>query len=676
MRRPSLPLFTALCLPLCTLCAFAAEEANLTYNGDFELEGPESPPAGWTMWGAQQYKIPANYTRDADNPHSGKACFRIHHPAGTGGYIVSSPDRAIRPEMGMMYTVTFWARAQEPGASAVSITAYGSIAPYVDAPSPGRWGIQVGTEWTRYSFTIHEGWDFFSDRSRYLLLTFSAADKPGDERTLWIDDVSVTAQKSPREGRMIDETQLAYPSLRHRLQPGESLRFTVDTEKRIGPAVAKAGGISFHRVAGWTGQPYNKQGDYTLDPAIEQAILDLRLPMTRFYAVGDEPFGTEASIDKAVELLGKVGIPQQSTVLELETQGATTSIPAADWGNAVRYSVGRGYGFRYWEVSNEPYITRADSAFQTPDEYAAHVREVSQAVRAEQPTAQVGIAINRGSSPWGNYILRAAAGAYGFVVAHHYAVRDIHKRKFEVAVLTENYKVLDRCLQLNALCAAYNPGREVYQLDTEWGMHSGGPNGERADYVDRNANVFGTLHRAVRLIYYAREGMLRGASSWQMLNRVEAQGFGILAQQKPEQRFMLYWLYYYFNRHVGQWALEMEGTAPYYAPAEGDDPYTRTGEFAGPLTPVLATASDDGKTVYLMIANGSWDRAVPCETTLAGLKPTAAEGVLLSSSDPDGKPLLEKKEDFVSPFVVEVNGQTLTCKLPPHAVVFVTVRGE
>ena len=269
-------------------------------------------------------------------------------------------------------------------------------------------------------FPLPEGLGFFPCRSRYLLLPLRAADKPGDERTLWIDDVSVTAQKSPREGRMIDETQLAYPSLRHRLQPGESLRFTVDTEKRIGPAVAKAGGISFHRVAGWTGQPYNKQGDYTLDPAIEQAILDLRLPMTRFYAVGDEPFGTEASIDKAVELLGKVGIPQQSTVLELETQGATTSIPAADWGNAVRYSVGRGYGFRYWEVSNEPYITRADSAFQTPDEYAAHVREVSQAVRAEQPTAQVGIAINRGSSPWGNYILRAAAGAYGFVVAHHW----------------------------------------------------------------------------------------------------------------------------------------------------------------------------------------------------------------------------------------------------------------
>ncbi len=102
-------------------------------------------------------------------------------------------------------------------------------------------------------------------------------------------------------------------------------------------------------------------------------------------------------------------------------------------------------------------------------------------------------------------------------------------------------------------------------------MISGGPDGEAADYVDRNGNIFGVLHRAVRLIYYAREGMLRGASSWQMLNRVGAQGFGILFQQEPDKRAMLYWLYYYFNRHVGAQALDPQGTAPYYTPAEGDD---------------------------------------------------------------------------------------------------------
>ena len=59
------------------------------------------------------------------------------------------------------------------------------------------------------------------------------------------------------------------------------------------------------------------------------------------------------------------------------------------------------------------------------------------------------------------------------------------------------------------------------------------PDGKEADYEDRNANIIGTLHRAVRLIYYAREDILRGASGWQMLSRIDAPGFGILSPEAP-----------------------------------------------------------------------------------------------------------------------------------------------
>ena len=48
-------------------------------------------------------------------------------------------------------------------------------------------------------------------------------------------------------------------------------------------------------------------------------------------------------------------------------------------------------------------------------------------------------------------------------------------------------------------------------------MISNGPNGEDADFVMRNGNVVGLVHRAVRMIYYTREGMLKGASSWETL---------------------------------------------------------------------------------------------------------------------------------------------------------------
>jgi hypothetical protein len=70
---------------------------NLIHNGDFEIVSSDCPPSGWTMWGAQKYKIPANYTRDETAAHGGKASFRIYHPTNTSGYVVSAPERAIRP---------------------------------------------------------------------------------------------------------------------------------------------------------------------------------------------------------------------------------------------------------------------------------------------------------------------------------------------------------------------------------------------------------------------------------------------------------------------------------------------------------------------------------------------------------------------------------------------------
>ena len=80
-------------LLLTLLYAAAANAAlaagdNLVFHDDFEAASTQSPPPGWAMWGAAPYKVPANYTRDTTNPHSGRACFRIHHPANTGGYVV------------------------------------------------------------------------------------------------------------------------------------------------------------------------------------------------------------------------------------------------------------------------------------------------------------------------------------------------------------------------------------------------------------------------------------------------------------------------------------------------------------------------------------------------------------------------------------------------------------
>jgi hypothetical protein len=245
----------------------------------------------------------------------------------------------------------------------------------------------------------------------------------------------------------------------------------------------------------------------------------------------------------------------------------------------------------------------------------------------------------------------------------------VRELPFEEIALTENYRMLDCALRTQALIRAYNHGRDVYQYDTEWGMICNAPNGEDADFEGRNANIIGTLHRAVRLIYYAREDILRGASGWQMLSRLDAPGFGILSQEAPDKRFMLYWLYYYFNRHLGEWTLATDGVAPYYQPRQEAD----RAQFGGPLTPALATLSKDERVIYLVIANGSWTRTVPCRVRTLNFAVGRATGVLLTNDHLDGAPLLDRKDDEVMSFPVDQESSDVAFPLPAHAVVFLTL---
>jgi alpha-L-arabinofuranosidase len=176
------------------------------------------------------------------------------------------------------------------------------------------------------------------------------------------------------------------------------------------------------------------------------------------------------------------------------------------------------------------------------------------------------------------------------------------------------------------------------------------------------------MHRAVRLIHYLREDLLRGASSWEMFTYQRAPGFGLLSQDAPQRRSMNYWLYYYFNRHAGRWVLALDGTAPYHDGSAGGRTYR------GPLTPVVATLSQDEQQLYLILANGSWEKTVPVRVTLQGFAPRSGTGVVLCHSDPDGDPFLARREDLVRELSLAIQGQELTTVLQPHAVAFVTIQ--
>ena len=94
----------------------------------------------------------------------------------------------------------------------------------------------------------------------------------------------------------------------------------------------------------------------------------MRLPMTRFYALGDEPFGLEAALDKAAEFCRKIGVPQAATPLEFETRGPAKRLSPEIWVRGVRHSLAQGYAFRHWEITNEPYVGRPGRAFSSADD--------------------------------------------------------------------------------------------------------------------------------------------------------------------------------------------------------------------------------------------------------------------------------------------------------------------
>lgn len=640
---------------------------NLLRNGDFEWPSSTSPPPGWSMWGAQQDKRPEHFRLDPDAPHAGKAALRLHQPAGSRAYLVSAPESAITPKEGRTYRLSFWARSDRAGEAAAGWTAYRNIKPFVDAPSPGSYAIHVGPEWKSFRFELHEGWDFFADDCRHLMVTFKAGAEPKHSRTLWLDDVTVTEEPSTRAGRLVNPASLRYTALNHRLKPGDSLRVVVDAGKRLHKAPREVGGVSFHRVAGWAGLPFDRQGRYVLPAELEETIRQMRLPMTRFYALGDEPFGLEAAIDKAAEFCRRIGVPQSTVPLEFEIQGATRKLSAEGWARGVRHSLARGYEFRHWEITNEPYVGHAGRAFPTAESYLEHFLAVSRAIREAHPQGRIGLSIYHRSPAWGNYLLKRAAGRYDFVVPHYYSFTNVQRASFEDVVLGGNYRILDEILETAALIAHYNPDGDVTQYDTEWGMHSPGPAGERADLVRRNGNICGMMHRAVRLIHYLREGMLRGASSWEMFTYRRAPGFGFLVKDAPDRRSMTYWLYHQFNRHAGDWVLPIEGTSPYYRGLADGRPAS------GPMTPVVATLSDDGKRMFLILANGSWETPAPCQIQLQRFGVSGVEAVLLSSDDPDADPQLSSCEEIFRELPISREGERLRATLPPHSVAFITL---
>jgi hypothetical protein len=528
-------------------------------------------------------------------------------------------------------------------------------------------------------------------KATWMVLAATVVDGPDPVTpTLWAEGRLMDPAEVARLGLVQPET-LDAPEVPARLVPGPALALTVDVATTLRATPRAVAGIAFHRVVGYGlggfPAPYSTAFPFplTVSPEQQRRIRALKVPMTRFYGVGDEPFPVEEAIDRIAALLDRLDIPQQGCVLELEEQGANEALRPAVWARAVRHVQSRGYGFHRWEIGNEVYTGGlwkvGGRAFPTPEHYIAHAKAVVAAVRAEQPGALIGVSFFDASARWGNQVLKGLAGHYDFAVAHWYQF-PCHERDFEATVIDENHWTLDRMQVVNELLRRYNPGRSVHQYDTEWGLHARGgkdyrgggiPPGAEVGAYRPNASIVGVVQRAVRLIYLLREGMLDGAGLWCMFGRSDQPALTVMpvGADAGERTTMVYWLYRHLAEAMEDRVVGLTGEAPFRT--MGKALRGRTGQQV-PLTPAVAMADAAGTRVSLMIANGSWTAAYPARVALRGLVPTAVEAVVLSHGDPDADPIIAGPEVLVSPLPVAVEGGELRFTLPPHAVVFIRAR--
>ncbi len=482
-----------------------------------------------------------------------------------------------------------------------------------------------------------------------------------------------------------------------RLSQGDRLDFSVDTAKVLANTEKRIGGISFCFLKGWaTGKgPYDKQGGYVLSPKMENAIRELKLPMTRFHEITwgfDKEINKFAALDRLASLLDTLKIPQETTPLSLNDYDSRRTthplITPKEWVDLVAYSKRKGYRFKYWEIVNEPWIGSVygskTAMFRAPGDYVAYLTNVSAAIHAADPAALVGADIITpwaggyppkapflGGLPddsWGTNVLGKAAGYYEWVAGHFYSYARPNQPLDEY-FFRNNFETMNNVQRLNNALHKLNPAHPAYQYDTEWATAEGNMPPRVA------GNMVGVLHHAIRLIYYTRESLMKGASAWQMLSTSAEKdmNFAILNMQDDSVTSMRYWLYYYFNRHMGDWVLDIKGTAPQQSMRTGKDktiPVVKT--------PPLVTVNSNKTEMYLMVANGDWKNDCPCNMTVTGMNITSISAVVLNNGDANASPWIHQQSEFVSPQAMTLAttaGQSkISFTLPAHSVVFATCK--
>jgi alpha-N-arabinofuranosidase len=314
--------------------------------------------------------------------------------------------------------------------------------------------------------------------------------------------------------------------------------------------------------------------------------------------------------------------------------GTGTASEAADWVRHVNKSGSSSQRVEYWEIGNELYIKDPKFVSITPAAYARKVVEFARAMREVDPSIKIA-AISDVNYPrtvqpayrgWTDEVVRAAGKDIDFLAIHNaYApmlvadkgddVRTVYAAMLAAPVLIKkSIDAASRTIQGIDPDAA----RRVKLAITEWGpfFHFD----SKSRFVDHVKTLGSGLLAASVLKVLVESPPVEIANAFKLVDPLFMGWIG----RRPDGTYAPtapYFALQMYTRHFGERVIESVTRAPAYdSPAIGW--VDRVSEV--PYLDVVASRSDDGRTLYVLAVNKHLERPIEARLTLRGFTPAGS----------------------------------------------------
>jgi alpha-N-arabinofuranosidase len=346
-------------------------------------------------------------------------------------------------------------------------------------------------------------------------------------------------------------------------------------------------------------------------------------------------FGTDEALMFAERVNGQL----------LITVNAGTGTPqeAADW---VRYVNKDRRKVVYWEIGNELYMNDGSSAAKAstlpPDRYARRVLDFAMAMRAVDPGIKIGAIVEeslnasqpKGYRDWTEQVLRIAGRQIDFVAVHNaYAPglsddKGWSTRTVYGAMLAAPIYVRQSLERLSAKIDSLVPGSNIKIAVTEFGPYFQlTPDGR---FVDHVKTLGSALYVGSVMQEFMRTPRVEIANAFKLIDPLFMGWIG-----KRGDQFVPTAPYYasqMYTRHFGKRLVQASAEGPTFT-AEAVGLVDRMHQV--PYLDVVASRSDDGRKLYVLVVNKHFDQSIKAALDIRGFRPSSGTAWVLNGESID-----------------------------------------